>query len=57
MNYFKDLFEPKPDNRKIVLILFLNEKADDTLTDSGFLKHDIKSLNNECKKSFTRTKR
>ena len=48
-NFLKDLFESKPDYRKIVLLIHLIQKADNFLKDCGFLKSDSIRLNNEYK--------
>ena len=46
-NYFIDIFQSKPDYRKIVLLMFLLKNDNDFLTECGFLKHDINRLNLE----------
>ena len=48
-NCFNDMFEPIPDYRKIVLLIFLVQNDDDLLNQSGFLKGDIDRLNKEFK--------
>ena len=40
-NYFKDIFDSSPDNRKIVLLLFLIKNDEDLVTECEFLKDDI----------------
>ena len=42
VNYFKDLFESKPDYKKIVLLMFLNKNDVNFLYECGFLKGEIK---------------
>ena len=45
--YFKDLFESKPNYRKIVLLVHLIQNDDDLLKECGFLKTDNIRLNKE----------
>ena len=47
INYFKDLFESKPDYRKIVLLVFLIKNDADLLRECGFLNSDSNILNLE----------
>ena len=47
VNYFKDLFDSIPDNKKIVLLIFLIQNDDDLLKECGFLKSDINRSNKE----------
>ena len=42
--YFRDLFEPITDYRKIVLSMFLMKNDNDLLTECGFWKSDINRL-------------
>ena len=44
VNYFNDLFGSKPDYRKSVLLLFLNENDVNLSQEGGFLKSDIMRL-------------
>ena len=44
VNYFKDLFESKPDYKKIVLLMFLIKNDVNFLYESGFLNGDINFL-------------
>ena len=48
-NYFKDLFESKPDYRKIVLLIFLIQNDKNLLKEIGFGKNDINQLSIEFK--------
>ena len=48
-NYFKDMFESKPDYRKIVKLLFLFQNNKKLLLEIGFSEHDINRLNLEFK--------
>ena len=48
-NYFKDIFKPIPDYKKIVLLLFLNQNDKNLLNEIGFSKTDNNSLNLEFK--------
>ena len=52
INYFKDLIESIPDNRKIVLLMFLIKNDNALLTECGFLKNDINRLNLDFKKNL-----
>ena len=45
INYFKDLFEPIPDYRKIVFLIFLFQNDKDLLREIGFNQRDINRLN------------
>ena len=47
--YFKDLFEPIPDYRKIVLLIFLIQNDKNLLKEMGFSKKDNNLLNLEFK--------
>ena len=49
MNYFTDLFQPIPEYKKIVLIMFLNKNDVNFLYECGFLKGDINFLYEELK--------
>ena len=49
MNYFKDLFEPITDYRKIVLLMFLIKDDKNLIKEVGFSKNDINSLSLEFK--------
>ena len=49
VNYFKDLFESKPDYKKIVLLMFLIKNDVNFLNECGFLKGDINFLFKEFK--------
>ena len=49
LNYFKDIFKPKTDYRKIVLLIFLIQIDKKLLNEIGFSKADIISLNLEFK--------
>ena len=53
VNYFKYLFEPIPDYRKIVLIKFLIRNDNKFLQDCDFLNSDIESFKKEFKKILT----
>ena len=48
-NYFKELFESKPDYKKIVLLIFLIQNDKNLLHEVGFSERDIISLNKEFK--------
>ena len=39
------MFELIPDNRKLVLLMFLNKNDFDLLNESGYLKNDNNCLN------------
>ena len=43
------MFELIPDNRKLVLLMFLNKNDFDLLNESGYLKNDNNCLNWEFK--------
>ena len=47
--YFKDIFEPISDYRKIVLLIFLIQNDKNLLKEIAFNKNDIKLLNLEFK--------
>ena len=49
VNYFKDLFESKPEYKKIVLLMFLFKNDVNFLYECGFLKGDINFLYKEIK--------
>ena len=49
-NKFKELFESKPDYKKIVLLMFLIKNDVDMLYECGFSKGDINFLYKEFKK-------
>ena len=49
INYFTDLFESIPDDKKIVLIMFLFKNDVNFLYECGFLKGDINFLYKEFK--------
>ena len=49
VNYFKDLFESIPNDKKIVLIMFLIKKDVNFVYECGFLKGDINFLYKENK--------
>ena len=49
VKYFTDLFESIPDYKKIVFIMFLIKNDINFLYECGFLKGDIKFLNEEYK--------
>ena len=49
ITYFKDLFESKPDYRRIVLLMFLIKNDVNFLYECGFLKGDINFLYKEFK--------
>jgi len=49
VNYFIDLFESKPDFRKVVLLLFLIKNDSDLLKERGILKNDNNRLCVELK--------
>ena len=49
-NYFKDMFEPIPDYRKILLLLFSIKNDVDFLKECGFLSCDINRISLEIKK-------
>ena len=49
VNYFKDLFESKPDYKKIVLLMFLIKDDKNLLKEVGFSKNDINFLSLEFK--------
>ena len=46
-NYFKDKFKSIPDDRKIVLLIFLSQNDKNLLNEIGFSKNDINNLNLE----------
>ena len=48
-NYFEDIFESIPDNRKMVLLIFLFKNDEDFLVEIGFSERDINLLNLEIK--------
>ena len=48
-NYFKDLFESIPDDKKIVLLMFLIKNDVNFLYGCGFSKGDINFLYKEFK--------
>ena len=48
-NYFKDLFEPIPDYRQIVLLLFFFPNDNDLLHEIGFSERNINCLKVEFK--------
>ena len=52
INYFKDLIESIPDNRKIVLLMFLIKNDNALLTECGFLKNDINRQNLDFKNNL-----
>ena len=45
----KDLFESKPDYRKVVLLMFSFKNDVDLSSESGFVKNDINRLYRESK--------
>ena len=47
--YFEDLFESIQGYRKIVLLMFLNQKVQNFLNEIGFSKNDIVHLSLEFK--------
>ena len=47
--YFKEIFEPIPDYKKIVLLIFLIKNDVNFLYECGFLKSDINFLYKEFK--------
>ena len=47
ISYFKDLFESKPDYKKIVLLMFLTKNDVNFLYECGFLRGDINFLYKE----------
>ena len=49
VNYCTDLFEPIPDYRKIVLLMFLIKNGIDRMKECGFLRNVINRLNKEFK--------
>ena len=49
INYFRDLFEPIPDYRKIVLLIFLIQNDKNLLKEIGFNRDNINLLNLEFK--------
>ena len=49
VNYFEDLFESKPDYKKIVLLMFINKNDVIFLYECRFLKGDISFLYEEFK--------
>ena len=49
INYFKDIFESKPDYRKIALLIFSSQNDKDFLREVGFNERDINRLNLEFK--------
>ena len=51
-NSCKDMFESILDYRKIVLLKFLIQNDDDIITDCGFLRKDINSLNDEIENNL-----
>ena len=51
-NFFYDIFEPIPDYKKIVLLLFLFQNDRKLLHEIGFSEHDIDRLNLVFKKNF-----
>ena len=51
-NFFYDTFEPIPDYKKIVLLLFFFQNDRKLLHEIGFSEHDIDRLNLEFKKNF-----
>ena len=48
-NYFKDIFKPITDYRKIVLLIFIIQNDKKLLKEIGFSKNDINNLNLEFK--------
>ena len=44
-NFFKYMFESKPDYRKVVLKMFLNQNDKSLLHEIGFSAHDVIRLN------------
>ena len=48
-NCFRNLFEPIPDYRKIVLLIFLIQNDKNLLNEIGFSQRDINLLNLEFK--------
>ena len=48
-NYFRDIFEPIPDYRKVVFLIFLIQNDKNLLKEIGFSKNDINLLNLEFK--------
>ena len=48
-NYFRDIFQSKPNFRKIVFLMFLIKNDRDLLLEIGFSERDINRLNLECK--------
>ena len=51
-NFFKDVFQSKPDYRKIVLLIFLIQNDKNLLQEIGFSKKDINKLNLEFKNNL-----
>ena len=47
VNYFKEFFEPIPDYKKIVILMFLIKNDVKFLYEIGYLKGDIKFLYKE----------
>ena len=48
-NYFREVFESIPDDKKIVLLKFLIQNDKNLLKEIGFNKNDINLLNFEFK--------
>ena len=48
-NFFKDIFESRPDYRKIALLKFSSQNDKDFLREVGFNERDINRLNSEFK--------
>ena len=48
-NYFKEILESFPDNRKTVLLTILIKIDNHLFTECGFLKDDINNLRKEYK--------
>ena len=52
VKYFKDLFQSKPDYRKIVFLMFLIKDDKNLLKDVDFSKNDVNLLYSEFKNSL-----
>ena len=53
INYFEDMFESIPDNRKIVFLFFLFKNDNDLLHEIGFSERDIDRLSLEFENILT----
>ena len=54
--FFKDLFEPIPDYRRITLLMLIVEKDNDLLYENVFLNDDVECLLGEFENLFNEQK-